>query len=105
MKDLIDEVDIDASGTIDFGEFLALMTRNKKSQFAAAKANWAIIDSDGDGKLTYEELHHSLSQTGMRVMKSELKAPTFNPNPTTTVFDADSRHSVSDRGRLYRGRP
>merc|ERR1712142_517503 len=53
LQDMIDEVDIDGDGTIDFKEFLAMMSRKLTSSEAEEMIKEA--DTDGDGTINYEE--------------------------------------------------
>ncbi|URD87527.1 hypothetical protein MUK42_26602 [Musa troglodytarum] len=60
LQDMINEVDADGNGTIDFPEFLNLMARKMKdtdSEEELKEVDEMIreADVDGDGQINYEE--------------------------------------------------
>jgi len=58
VKDLFEEIDKDGSGEIDPEEFCHLFKHEVRSRYALLKEKIAnIIDADGDGNLSREELH------------------------------------------------
>nr|CDS31325.1 calmodulin 1 (phosphorylase kinase delta) [Hymenolepis microstoma] len=58
LGDIINEGDIDGSRTIDFPEFLILMTKNTKEidEKEEIKAAFEIFDKDGNGSICADEL-------------------------------------------------
>jgi len=73
LRAMIEEVDGDASGAIEFPEFLALMafrlmlTDNEDEILEAFK----IFDKDGNGKLSAEELKSVLTSLGEKLSPQE----------------------------------
>ncbi|XP_064451654.1 calmodulin-1-like [Mirounga angustirostris] len=60
LKDLINEVDVDGNGTIDFPEFLTMMARKMKdidSEEEIRKAS-RVFDKDGNSHISAAELRH-----------------------------------------------
>merc|ERR1712025_149877 len=62
LQDMINEVDADGNGTIDFPEFLSLMARKIKDTDTEEKLRDEEVDEmireadiDGDGQINYEE--------------------------------------------------
>ena len=65
IKEVIDEVDEDKNGTIDFQEFLSLMARkmkiiDKEDELIDA---FKILDLDGSGKISKYELRYIILST------------------------------------------
>ena len=74
LQDIINDVDADGNGTIDFSEFVSLMARklkdkNKEDEFAEA---FKVIDRDGDGLISPDELHHVLINLGENLTAEEV---------------------------------
>merc|ERR1711886_18395 len=57
LQDMINEVDADGNGTIDFPEFLSLMARKMKDTDTEEELIEAfkVFDRDGNGQINYEE--------------------------------------------------
>merc|ERR1711991_317956 len=53
LTDMVNEVDSDQNGTIEFPEFLSLMARKMQDSDTEEKIREA--DVDGDGQINYEE--------------------------------------------------
>merc|ERR1712187_691513 len=53
LQDMINEVDADGNGTIDFPEFLSLMARKMKDTDTEEELIEAFKDVDGDGQINY----------------------------------------------------
>lgn len=60
LKDIINEVDLDGNGDIDFEEFLHLMCWKMKDTDVEYEMTQAfkIVDSNGNGKISEEELYN-----------------------------------------------
>ena len=60
LQDMINEVDIDGNGTIDFKEFLGLMARKMRESDSEEELIEAfkVFDRDGNGLISSEELLH-----------------------------------------------
>jgi calmodulin len=58
LKDMINDVDADGSGTIDFPEFLTMMSRqlNHADTEDQIKEAFKVFDKDGNGFIDADEL-------------------------------------------------
>ena len=63
LQDMINEVDVDGNGTIDFPEFLSLMARKMKDTDTEEELIEAfkVFDRDGNGLISAAELRYSLN--------------------------------------------
>lgn len=66
ISDMLNEVDADGDGTIDFFEFLTMMARKVKDVDAEAELKEAfdVFDKNGDGFISSEELALVLKNLG-----------------------------------------
>jgi calmodulin len=60
LKDMIEEVDTDGNGTIDFPEFLSMMARKMQDTDTEEEIREAfkVFDKDGNGFISAAELRH-----------------------------------------------
>ncbi|KAG8789356.1 hypothetical protein FS842_009925 [Serendipita sp. 407] len=74
LRDMINEVDVDGNGTIDFGEFLTMMARKIKESDRDEEIRQAfkVFDKNGDGYVTTEELALVMSNLGEKLSSHEL---------------------------------
>ncbi|XP_074567121.1 calmodulin-like [Curcuma longa] len=88
LQDMINEVDADGNGAIDFPEFLNLMARKMKDtidrqagmaeqltddQIAEFKEAFSLFDKDGDGCITTKELGTVMRSLGQNPTEAELQ--------------------------------
>ncbi|GAV75777.1 EF_hand_5 domain-containing protein [Cephalotus follicularis] len=75
LKSMINEVDADGSGTIEFGEFLDLMARKMKEGEAEdeMKEAFKMFDKDQDGYISPNELRHAMITLGEKLSDEELE--------------------------------
>lgn len=68
LQDMVDEIDIDRNGTIEFSEFLSLMTRKEfqdvDDEEEDKKEAFKVFDKDGNGKISISEFQQVMSTLG-----------------------------------------
>jgi Ca2+-binding EF-hand superfamily protein len=62
LRDLIKEVDIDRSGSIDFAEFKALMIARQGDRQSRLKLAFSVFDKDNSGRITADEMRSVMSR-------------------------------------------
>ena len=74
MKELIKDYDDDGNGTLDFAEFLQLMTRKMKQIDTEEELVEAfkVFDRDGDGLIRFAELKHVFSILGEDISDDDI---------------------------------
>lgn len=65
LQDLIQEVDIDRSGSIEFDEFKTLMIARQGDQQSRLELAFSIFDKDHSGHITADEMQSVMSQFGL----------------------------------------
>ena len=65
LHDLIEEVDIDSSGSIDFEEFKALIISRHGDRISRLGLAFSVFDEDGNGQITAHEMRSVMSQFGL----------------------------------------
>jgi calmodulin len=73
LQDMINEVDADGNGEIDFPEFLTMMARKMKDTDSEEeiKEAFKVFDKNGDGKISAAELRHVMTSIGITPTRSE----------------------------------
>ncbi|KAJ3997619.1 calmodulin [Lentinula boryana] len=66
LQDMINEVDVDGNGTIDFNEFLAMMEKKFKDTDSEEEIRQAfqVFDKDGNGTISAKELKAVMESLG-----------------------------------------
>ncbi|KAL3450053.1 hypothetical protein BJX65DRAFT_271273 [Aspergillus insuetus] len=74
LQDIIDELDVDRTGTIDFDEFLILMSRKVKDSDPEAELReaFAVFDQDKSGTISADELRRVLRSIGDDVSDADV---------------------------------
>ncbi|KAF9405635.1 hypothetical protein BGZ94_003433 [Podila epigama] len=74
LQDMVNEVDADGNGTIDFPEFLTMMARKMKDTDSEEeiKEAFKVFDKDGNGFISSAELRHVLTNLGERLTDAEV---------------------------------
>jgi len=74
LLDMINEVDADGNGTIDFPEFLTMMARKMKDTDSAEeiKEAFKVFDKDGNGFISAAELRHIMTNLGEKLTDEEV---------------------------------
>jgi len=74
LQDMVNEVDLDGNGTIEFDEFLYMMSRQMREGDTEEeiKDAFRVFDKDGDGKITAAELTHIMKNLGEPLTQEEV---------------------------------
>ncbi|OLY84822.1 Protein arginine N-methyltransferase 3 [Smittium mucronatum] len=75
LADMINEIDADGNGTIDFPEFLTLMARKMKDTDTEEeiKEAFKVFDKDGNGYISAAELKHVMTSLGEKMTEAEVE--------------------------------
>ena len=73
LKDMINEVDDDNNGTMEFSEFLRLMTQKVKEMTKEEEISEAfnVLDKEADGYITTKELKYFMRKVAHIKLSSE----------------------------------
>ncbi|CAG8831828.1 11091_t:CDS:2, partial [Gigaspora margarita] len=74
LEDMINEVDLDHNGTIDFNEFLNMMARKVKDSDAEEelKEAFKVFDKDNNGLISAAELKQVMNSIGEKLTDEEI---------------------------------
>ena len=75
LQDMINEVDVDGNGNIDFKEFLGLMARKMRDTDTEEELIEAfkVFDRDGNGLISAGELKHVMISLGEKITDEEVE--------------------------------
>jgi len=76
IQDMINEVDVDQSGTVDFEEFLKMMTTETKGVDLEQEMRSAfkVFDVDGSGTISPDEIFKLMASLGENLSEEEIKS-------------------------------
>ncbi|KAJ3720397.1 calmodulin-like protein [Lentinula raphanica] len=74
LQDMINEVDVDGNGTIDFNEFLAMMEKKFKDTDSEEEIRQAfqVFDKDNNGTISATELKAVMESLGEKLTDQEV---------------------------------
>ena len=74
LAEMINEVDIDGNGAIDFDEFVQLMNRRCKETDAEEEVinAFKVLDKEGGGMISSSELRHLMTTLGDKLTEDEV---------------------------------
>jgi calmodulin len=103
LQDMINEVDAEGNGTIDFPEFLTMMARKMKDTDSEEEIREAfkVFDKDGNGFISSAELRHVMLNLGAWKKPSGsawfwLIAPSFRIGEKLTDTEVDEMIREAD---------
>ncbi|KAJ2446301.1 hypothetical protein GGF42_005735 [Coemansia sp. RSA 2424] len=74
IQDMVNELDADGNGKIDFEEFVSLMKTHSADENDEYKEAFHVFDKDGDGQITEAELADAMAKLGEKLVPEEISA-------------------------------
>ena len=98
LQDMINEVDADGNGTIDFPEFLTMMARKMRDTDSEEeiKEAFKVFDKDGNGYISAAELRHVMTNLGA---SAHLRAQLAQLETDSALVPLRRREALGQRGR------
>ncbi|KAF9506047.1 hypothetical protein BS47DRAFT_1353370 [Hydnum rufescens UP504] len=74
LQDMVNEVDADENGMLDFPEFLTMMARTMRDADSEdeIKKAFKVFDKDGNGFISSAELRHVMNSLGEKLTEQEV---------------------------------
>ncbi|XP_034864010.1 calmodulin-like [Mirounga leonina] len=74
LQDMINEVDADGNGTVDFPQFLTMMARKMKDTDSEEEIREAfhVFDKEGTGFISAAEFCHGITNLGEKLTDEEV---------------------------------
>ncbi|KAL0064558.1 hypothetical protein AAF712_008503 [Marasmius tenuissimus] len=100
LQDMINEVDADGNGTIDFSEFLSMMSKKVHHADSEEEIRQAfkVFDKDGSGSISANELRSVMESLGERLTEDEI-----NSMMREADVDGDGTISYSEFVKMMTG--
>uniref|UniRef100_A0A1B6FJB2 EF-hand domain-containing protein n=2 Tax=Cuerna arida TaxID=1464854 RepID=A0A1B6FJB2_9HEMI len=73
LQNMVNEVDQDGNGTIEFNEFLQMMSKKMKDGEDELKEAFKVFDLNNDGLISHAELQHVMTKLGERMSDEEIE--------------------------------
>ncbi|KAG2199127.1 hypothetical protein INT46_000872 [Mucor plumbeus] len=74
LKDMVNEVDGNGNGSIEYEEFVAMLSRKHRGSETQeeSKETFRVFDRDGNGYISESELRHIMASVGEKLTENEL---------------------------------
>lgn len=75
LQGMVNEIDKDGNGTVDFPEFLSMMSRkmNDTDSEEEIREAFRVFDKDGNGYVSAAELRHVMTRLGEKLSDEEVE--------------------------------